>query len=272
MEYRKIMYIVISIICVISVIVAIFIQINLEPVKNKNKENNTVKEKTQEILRKEFEEIFDNKINTNNYDLSKIKKTDDQKEIVYTAYQNQEIEENKYELDVNIPLINIQGDIAYQFNLRTQKLFVDKNNKIIESVKGYTIYSVEYTGFINDDILSVIIKSTLKEGKNPQRIIIETYNYNLKEDKEVSIYDVISKKEIKEKELQDKVNLEITKAIREENRIQLTGYETFTRDINSEIYQIKNIKNFYIGPNNKLYIVFAYGNTNFTSEMDIIEI
>ena len=38
------------------------------------------------------------------------------------------------------------------------------------------------------------------------------------------------------------------------------------------MYQIDNITNFIEGPNGELYIIFAYGNNNYTSEMDIIEI
>ena len=71
--------------------------------------------------------------------------------------------------------------------------------------------------------------------------------------------------------LTNKINVEITKAIKEANKIQLTGYETYTRDLNSDIYQTDNITTFFIGPDGKLYVIFAYGNNTFTSEMDIIE-
>ena len=111
----------------------------------------------------------------------------------------------------------------------------------------------------------------MKEGSNPQRTIVETYNYNLATEKEVSIYEAINQRGVSTSELIDKINTEITKSIKEANKIQLTGFETYTRDINSDIYKIDNITTFFIGPDEKLYVIFAYGNNNFTSEMDIIE-
>lgn len=275
MDSRKLIYILISVVCIVSIISAIFMQVSLKTGKNKDNEtasNSQIEEKTQEELKKDFNHLFNNVINYNDYDTSKIKKLEDSKDIVYTVYESNASEENKYELDVNIPVINIDGDVPSKFNNITQKIFADKTTEILNGPKQYTIYSITYTGYINGDILSIIIKSTLKEGHEAQRIIVETYNYNLATKEEVSIYDAISKRGVSKEEVIDKVNTEITKSIKEANKIQLTGFETYTRDINSDIYKIDNITTFFIGQDEKLYIVFAYGNTNFTSEMDIIEI
>ena len=275
MDYRKLMYIAISAVCVISIISAIFIQFDLKISSSNNKKNlNEIQaeEKTQEELKKDFDHLFNNVIEFNDYDTSLIKKMDDSKEIVYTVYESEAAQDNKYELDVHIPVINIDGNVVANFNSITQKIFADKTTEILEKTKAYTIYSINYTGFINNDILSVVIKSTLKEGTNAQRTIVETYNYNLSTGEEVSIYDAIEQREKTVDEITAKISTEITKAIKEANKIQLTGFETYTRDINSEIYKTENIKTFFIGPDGKLYIIFAYGNNNFTSEMDIIEI
>ena len=43
------------------------------------------------------------------------------------------------------------------------------------------------------------------------------------------------------------------------------------RNLESEIYKIENITNFFLNGEGKLYIVFAYGNQNFTSEFDIVK-
>ena len=273
MDSSKLMYIAISAVCVISIISAVFIQFDLKIGTSKEqKESNgtTIEEKTQEELKKDFANLFNNVVDFNDYDTSKIKKINDTKEIVSTVYESQATEENKYELDVHIPVININGDVVTGFNNVTQKLFANKTTEILEGVKNYTIYSIDYTGFINNDILSVIIRSTLKEGSNAQRTIVETYNYNLVTEKEVSIYDALEQREKTTNDLTAKINTEITQAIKEANKIQLTGFETYRRDINSDVYQIENISTFFIGPDEKLYVVFAYGNNNFTSEMDII--
>lgn len=275
MNLRKFTYIAISAVCIISIISAIFIQFGSKTSESKaNKSNGDIKteEKTQETLKKEFNNLFNNSIDFNEYDTSQIKKLDNAKEIVYTTYESDATEDNKYELDIHIPVINIDGKVASKFNNITQKIFADKTNEILEGAKTYTIYAINYTGYIYGDILSVIIKSTLKEGSNAQRTIVETYNYNLATGEEVSIYDAINQRGTSISELTALINTEITKAIKDANKIQLTGFETYTRDINSEIYKIDNITTFFIRPDGKLYIIFAYGNNNFTSEMDIIEI
>ena len=38
------------------------------------------------------------------------------------------------------------------------------------------------------------------------------------------------------------------------------------------MYDVKNVTNSIQGPSGELYIIYAYGNVAFTSEMDIIEI
>ena len=58
----------------------------------------------------------------------------------------------------------------------------------------------------------------------------------------------------------------------EAKRLLFLRYETFKRNIDSDEYKFENLTNFYLKDNGKMYIVFAYGNLNFTSEMDIIEI
>ena len=53
---------------------------------------------------------------------------------------------------------------------------------------------------MNDNILSLVILSELKEGDNNQRIIIKTYNYDLKENKEATINDIIASHNIDTKQ------------------------------------------------------------------------
>ena len=251
MDKNKIIYVSISAVCILAIIAAIFAQIDLNSgKKNHNNNNNSVTEetKTQEELKKEFNSLFNNTINTNNYNTSAINKQDENKEIVYTAYDIEKAEENKYEVDIHLPVV------------------LNNNN-------GSTIiYSIDYTGYINGDTLSLIIRSTLKEGTNAQRVIVQTYNYNLQTDKEVSIYDAIEQRGVAQSSVSSKITSQITQAIKEANSIQISGFDTYKRDINSDIYHLDKTDNFFIGKEGKLYIIYAYGNNNFTSEMDIIEI
>lgn len=276
MDKNKIIYVSISAVCILAIIAAIFAQIDLNSgKKNHNNNNNSVTEetKTQEELKKEFNSLFNNTINTNNYNTSAINKQDENKEIVYTAYDIEKAEENKYEVDIHLPVFNINSSVTSGFNSITQKVFADKATEVLNNNNGSTIiYSIDYTGYINGDTLSLIIRSTLKEGTNAQRVIVQTYNYNLQTDKEVSIYDAIEQRGVTQSSVSSKITSQITQAIKEANSIQISGFDTYKRDINSDIYHLDKTDNFFIGKEGKLYIIYAYGNNNFTSEMDIIEI
>ena len=276
MDKNKIIYVSISAVCILAIIAAIFAQIDLNSgKKNHNDNNNSVTEetKTQEELKKEFNSLFNNTINTNNYNTSAINKQDENKEIVYTAYDIEKAEENKYEVDIHLPVFNINSSVTSGFNSITQKVFADKATEVLNNNNGSTIiYSIDYTGYINGDTLSLIIRSTLKEGTNAQRVIVQTYNYNLQTDKEVSIYDAIEQRGVAQSSVSSKITSQITQAIKEANSIQISGFDTYKRDINSDIYHLDKTDNFFIGKEGKLYIIYAYGNNNFTSEMDIIEI
>ncbi len=276
MDKNKIIYVSISAVCILAIIAAIFAQIDLNSgKKNHNNNNNSVTEetKTQEELKKEFNSLFNNTINTNNYNTSAINKQDENKEIVYTAYDIEKAEENKYEVDIHLPVFNINSSVTSGFNSITQKVFADKATEVLNNNNGSTIiYSIDYTGYINGDTLSLIIRSTLKEGTNAQRVIVQTYNYNLQTDKEVSIYDAIEQRGVAQSSVSSKITSQITQAIKEANSIQISGFDTYKRDINSDIYHLDKTDNFFIGKEGKLYIIYAYGNNNFTSEMDIIEI
>ena len=85
MDKNKIIYVSISAVCILAIIAAIFAQIDQNSgKKNHNNNNNSVTEetKTQEELKKEFNSLFNNTINTNNYNTSAINKQDEKKEIV----------------------------------------------------------------------------------------------------------------------------------------------------------------------------------------------
>ena len=132
------------------------------------------------------------------------------------------------------------------------------------------IYSVDYIAYINDNILSLVIKSTLKQGNNPQRVIVQTYNYNLETGEKVQLADVLTKKNIVQTDCQNKINEIVAKAQEEAQVLLQSGYTVYNRNLSDSIYQISNIPTFFLGKNQELYIIFAYGNQNYTSEMDVV--
>ncbi|MFR5766365.1 MAG: hypothetical protein ACLUF5_07340 [Clostridia bacterium] len=231
-----------------------------------------IKEKTMEEIKDEFNAIFINSFSSEGKDISDIERINKEKNIVYAAYNIQQ-ENDFFNIDLNIPVINIKGDIPKEFNKITQEVFVKKANEVMENtnVSEKIIYSIDYAAYINGDILSVIIKSSLKQGNNPQRIIVQTYNYNIKTKEKVTLSNIIEQKNIDEQKLKSKIDRALQIVKREEEILTQSGYSVYVRDLNSDVYKLENITNFFLDNDEKLYIIFAYGNQNFTSELDIVK-
>ena len=69
--------------------------------------------------------------------------------------------------------------------------------------------------------------------------------------------------------MQNKINKNIQEEQKKAEDLIELGYNVFSRDIKSETYKIENIKEYFIY-NNNIYIIFAYGNDQMTSEMDLV--
>ena len=280
MKEAKIIYVIISIICVISIIIGVYEQFFNKKDDNTNISTNgkveepieQIKEKTMEEIKDEFNAIFINSFSSEGKDISDIERINKEKNIVYAAYNIQQ-ENDFFNIDLNIPVINIKGDIPKEFNKITQEVFVKKANEVMENtnVSEKIIYSIDYAAYINGDILSVIIKSSSKQGNNPQRIIVQTYNYNIKTKEKVTLSNIIEQKNIDEQKLKSKIDRALQIVKREEEILTQSGYSVYVRDLNSDVYKLENITNFFLDNDEKLYIIFAYGNQNFTSELDIVK-
>lgn len=273
---RYIMYTVIIIICLISIVIAVYAQFFMKEPSGNSYENDISAGGNQNLVtsqdvKQSFLDLFTNEFYSNQY-TEQVSKLDDTKDIVYTAYSNTQTVDGKYSIDVNIPVINIKGDVPAEYNNISQSVFADKINAIMTNSTVYTVYNLDYTSYINNDILSVGIMATIKEGDNPQRIIVQTYNYNLKTGKGVTIQDILVSRGIEENVVNKKIENTIKKASEDANKMAESGYTVYQRDPNDEMYKLENINTFMKGPNGELYIIFAYGNNNFTSEMDVIEI
>ena len=277
MKNPKILYILIGALCFLAIIAGIYAQFF---VKDEDKNNVIIPtgnqtpteetgEKTQEEIKSQFISLFTNVLNTGNYDTSSISKIDASKDIVYSAYDIIENNDN-YEVNIHLPVINISGEVPVGFNNITQTVFADKASEVLSNKGEKIIYQVNYVAYINGDILSLAINSTLKEGSNPQRIMVQTYNYNLATGEEIQLVDILSQRNLVQSEVQNKITDTVTKAKEEAEILVQSGYSVYSRDLNSDIYKLENISNYLLGANGELYIIFAYGNQNHTSEMDII--
>lgn len=280
MNLRKAMYVVIIIICIWSIAVGVQGEINKKANKKQNPDTNTTVpdntiqtptvEETQDDLRKNLDKMFTNRL-LGSYDEDSVQKKSEDKEIIETY--SKKIKNDVYELNINFPRINIKGDVADKIDKESQETFIKKAQYIISNSTDKTVYyMVSYIAFINDDILSIVIKSTLKEENNAQKVMIQTYNMNLKTGKEVTINDMLGMRNVSKDDVSTKIDETISEAIEEANSIQETGYEVYSRNIKSNIYNINKLKTFFLDKDGNLWIVFAYGNYEFTSEIDVVKI
>lgn len=269
---RYVIYAMVITLCIAS----LFIGIATEALKKTNvaPDTNIVAENDIDpILTKNkdaFKDLFTNRFWGTDY-TGEVNKADETKDIVYTAITAKQAE-GKYSIDINIPIININSEVVNGFNAKTSEIFVAKANDVIQNSKVTTFYSVTYTAYINNDILSVAIMCTLKEGTAPQRVMVQTYNYDLANDKEILIDDILNNRGLDTTVVNKKIKTLISQAAADAESMQDSGYDIYKRNIDSNIYKITNVKTFIQGPNGELFVVYAYGNTEVTSEMDVIEI
>ncbi len=274
MKNPKVLYILISLFCIFAIIAGIYAQfIDSSPTGTgvAEEEQNVIQEKTQDEIKSDFNDLFTNELNLGTFDTTGIQKNDQTQEIVYSLSTERV---NEFcEINLNIPVINIRSDLSNTFNSMTQADFVNKANEVIQNTDSTKkiIYTVDYTAYINSNVLSVVIKSTLKEGNSAQRVIIRTYNYNLSTNQEASLIDLITMKRLNRDDVNNKIMQVVTAENQEAENLQSMGYNTvFVRDLASDMYNIDNAGAYFLGPNQELYIVYPYGNSEFTSEMDII--
>ena len=256
-------------ICILAIIVVIGIQILGNDVIDNIFGINKITKRTEQeeaTLKANFENILKNEIEKKqDYDIQKINNT---QEIIYTSYEKKE-KNDKYDININLPYININNKEAQDFNNEMKETFETKAENIIKDKSENVIYTVKYQANIENNILSVIVYCDLKEETSAQRVIIRTFNFNLKDKKEINLEKTIDGFNLKQKNVQNKIKKDIKEAQRKADDLKALGYNIFSRDLDSEIYNVKNIEEFFIY-NNNIYIIFAYGNNKLTSEKDIV--
>ena len=253
----------------ISVIVIVIFMFAVFFSKNNNKTEKIIKDEKMVPFDK-FNEIFNNTIYYENSNISNVHKIDAGKDIVYINNTSDK-KTGSYYINANIPYLNINNERAKKINQEITDLFFTKiaeNKK--SSNNGETIYTVDYAAYINQNVLSLIIKSSLKENNSAQRIIIKTYTYNLASNELITLNELLTIKGVNIINAQKIINEEINKKANETEELEKTGYVVYKRKPNSSIYKIEK-SNFYIlGKDNKIYVIYPYGNSNFTSETDVI--
>ncbi len=269
-----ILYAVIFIICVAGIAVALS---KIEYFEDENLERafgfidkDAQKEDEYNELKTEFDTIFTNQIENLQQGDIEVQKINKNYDIVITAYNTKEEKENCL-IDVAIPYININHPSAKEFNKKVDGIYKKKAESLKSQVSTVdTIYTVQYKAYLQNNILSVAIRSEYKEGNKSQKIIVNTYNYNVVEQRAVKIDELLKIRNIKNNDATKKIREEI-KAIQEQNQALIDeGYALYKRDYNSSMYDILNCKQYLFGKNGMIYIIYPYGNEEDTSEMDVI--
>lgn len=272
---QKIAFGSIIIICIIAVIVAFYVQFyaridfgELLGFSEKQVNIGNKSDEQVENIKTDFDSIFVNKlayIPENTLD----KREDKSKDLVYTKSEIFESKLNSYDINANIPYINIDNKIIEKYNEEIKSNFEDFVDKAMDTENRNIIYSVEYAASVKDDILSLIIRSNLKQSTSAQRLLIQTYNYDLRNNKEVSLKELLDIEGLDVGIAQTKINDEISRAQKKVQDLNSLGYTVYSRNVNDKMYKVENTTEFYMS-NNTLYIIYPYGNDNHTSEMDII--
>lgn len=277
MDARKLIFILIGIICVISVVFVIYSELYYAEPRNNSYQNITHSDTNSNQINEQdlinnFSSIFTNTINYQNNDISKINKKDFNKNLVYTSYEITEQVPNKYTINAKIPSINLNNSTISSINNEIDSKFKNQISTIIANSNNSDnqLYDVEYIAYINSNILSLVIKATLKNGNSAQRVLIKTYNYNLSTNELLKLDEVLNLKGVSKTYASKKIKETVTKSNVASQSLKDLGYSVFTRDLNSDIYKIENASTFFLGENGTLYILYPYGNNNMTSEMDII--
>lgn len=261
----------IMIVCIIAIVEALYYVMNpniqdKEDVAENSLSNTGI---TDMSLVDNFDDVFQNSFkNTNTSE--EAEKIEADKDYIYTSYEKAEVNSGNYEIDVKIPMININSEEIKSYNEDIKQVFQDKAESILNGGSNRSVYSVDYEAFLNNNILSIVIRSTLKEGSNPQRVIIQTYCYNIKEMKKVEFSDIMTLKNLDTNTVQEKIRKQIQGKQEEAKALQQLGYSVYIRDLRSDRYDVENISNFFIDENNNVYVIYAYGNSSNTDVTDIV--
>ena len=258
-------------ICVIAVVIVVSLPILGNDLTNRMfgitpKEIKTEEEENE--LKSNFNTIFMNTLQAEGQEFS-VTKLEEGKPLIFTDYEKKENVPGSYEVDLHIPKINIQNDEVNKFNQEIQDIFRQKAESVLVTLNRNIIYTVEYQAFIENHILSLVIRSNLKQGASAQQVVVQTYNFDLTTQKEVTLQEVIPTLGLKAQDVEQKIKTDIQKEEKKADDLRNLGYTIYKRDSDSDNYKLENTKQFFIYHQN-LYIIYAYGNDALTSEMDLV--
>lgn len=270
---RQFLVIAIIVTCVVCLNLAVFFKFTEKEGKTANNKKDDIVNIDSTALEESFNSIFDNSIDTQENNISETLKKEASKELIYTAVRKNEQKTNVYDVNVNIPQININNTNVEKINKEINDVFYTKMNSIIDNKSdSKSVYTVNYKAYINNNILSLIINANLKEGVNSQRLIIKTYNYNLSSNQLLDLNQVVDYRGLDKNNVQTRIKEKIKESEKKSENYLALGYNKYLRNSSDEMYKIENTKTFFLGEGKALYIIYPYGNSNYTTEFDLLVI
>lgn len=221
-------------------------------------------------LKRNFPNIFKNELHINSENLNNKDKIDSKRSVVYTEYEIQNDDETYYHVNINLPALNLDSDVAKEINAEIKEKFYDTANTIMRSRGEYTIYQVSYVAYVNDMVVSIVIKENAKYGNKAETVNYTTYNYSITEKKELSLDKLITLKGTDRETVQKTVDETIKIAADNASAIAGEYTTTFVRDINDKMYKIENADTYFLTDDGYVYIIYGYGKKAETNEVDIV--
>ena len=86
----------------------------------------------------------------------------------------------------------------------------------------------------------------------------------------VNVNDIINQKNINTANANNKIKNEINNSQEQNIKLAELGYNVTVRDTNKDEFKIENATEYFLGKNGYLYVIYAYGNDDFTSELDVV--
>ena len=222
-----------------------------------------------EALKTNFNNLFTNTLmgENENYNIDRIKI--ENTSLVFTNYNLVNEDENYYSVNAQIPILNIDTERAKEINSEIKSEFYDTANSIMRRTEGNTRYTVSYAAFVNKDIVSIAIKSSLKEEGKSEKLCVKTYNYSISEQRLVPLTDLIKLKETTLDKVQNTINEDVKKAYTNAKILAAEFGNLYERDLSSDIYKVENASTFFLTQDGYVYVIYAYGNNDYTNEIDL---
>ena len=221
------------------------------------------------FLKSNFQELFQNQLKINSDEIN-VDKVEAEKELVYTVYNLVNEDETYYHVDAQIPMMNIDSEVAKKVNSEIKSEYYNKANSIMRQTQGNTVYKVSYSAYVNSDYLSLVIKAILKEEGKSEKVTIKTYTYSMAKEKLVSLEDLIHLKNTTNEVVQQTIYDEIKIAYENAQIIANEYGALYERDLTSNQYKIESSDVYFLTDDGYVYIIYPYGNEAYTNEMDIV--